>query len=198
MRWERTIDRKTRPKKAELNLERVAGVGGRAKDTGQREKLQVLATATTSLRSPATPFLTRSFQDSPVPPHTGSGTSGRGSITRTALDFSCTLPPCTPLVTVPIFVSLQSLSHAETMEEGNHWEIQEGTSPPPIHDLQFLAPRTQAFKRGSPGKLFDRVAVLWSPPPLSVSAPRAAGFKCALARALALLPGSAARLEPQR
>lgn len=43
----------------------------------------------------------------------------------------------------------------------------------------------------------DRVAVLWSPPPCSVSAPRAAGFKCALAGAPALLPGGAARLAPR-
>lgn len=170
---------------------------------GQGEKLQVLATATTSPRSTATPFLTRRFQDSPVPPHAGSGTAGRGSASasRTAQDFPALRRQALRLsLFLSIFVSLQSLSHVETREEGNPWEIaaQGGKPGGPTVTILSLWHLEHSYKRGSPGKLFDRVAVLWSPPPLSVSAPRAAGFKCSLAGALALLPGSAARLEPPR
>lgn len=51
-RWDRILDRKKRPKTAELKLERVDEVGGSAKEMGQREKLQVLATAPIPHRVP--------------------------------------------------------------------------------------------------------------------------------------------------
>lgn len=61
-------------------------------------------------------------KDSPGPPRTQSGTVGRGSLQElleTLLRSAATAPP---LVTLPIFVSLQSLSHVETREEGNPWD----------------------------------------------------------------------------
>lgn len=143
-------------------------------------------------------YLNAGIPKEPCPSPYKVGDCGQGFCYKKLLETS----PHTPFVTVPVFVSLQSLSHVETKEEGNPtgngYSRRQAWVLPHIRDPRSPAPRTQAFREGVPGKRFDRVAVLWSPPPPSVSAPRAAGFKCAQARALLLLPRSAAGLEPRR
>lgn len=94
---------------------------------GQRGKLQVLATEVTSPRSPATPFLMWGFQKITLSLlHTLRAEELRAELLlqellQTFLRSAAMHPACH--CSCLSLCLCKSLSHVETREEGNPWEI---------------------------------------------------------------------------